>query len=200
MTIAGKAYEVQYAPSGVVPLEITAQNFCVRNAASIGITKDEELPGCIEPVTEYLRTAVNPKRPEQPRMISATLTVGGQPYDISYPADLSLEAVAQEFCVRNAAAFGITTNEQLPGCIRPVAEYLFNAANPQQQKEPEMLTVPLTIGDTNYKISFPAGSVANTVAQEFCVRNAATIGITTNEQLPGCVGPVADYLVNSFAK
>ena len=44
-------------------------------------------------------------------MLQATLTVGGNPYEISYPAGLPLEAVAQEFCVRNAAAFGITTNE-----------------------------------------------------------------------------------------
>ena len=61
---------MQYAPSGVVSLEITAQNFCVQNAASLGITKNEELPGCIGPVTDYLRTAVNPKRTEQPRMVT----------------------------------------------------------------------------------------------------------------------------------
>ena len=48
-----------------------------------------------------------------------------------------------------------------------------------------------------YEISFPAGSAANAVAREFCVRNAETFGITTEDQLPGCIGPVAEYLVRS---
>lgn len=131
--------------------------------------------------------------------MQVTLTVAEKPYEVSYPAGMALEAVAQEFCIRNAAVFGITRNEQLPNCISPVAEYLHNAANPKQQRSPQMLTVPITIGNTKYDITFPAGSAANAVAQEFCVRNAATIGITTNEQLPGCIGPVSDYLVNQFA-
>lgn len=63
-----------------------------------------------------------------------------------------------------------------------------------------MLTIPLNIGEKRYELTFPAGSKANAVAQEFCVRNAASIGITTNEQLPGCIGPVVDYLVNTFNK
>jgi hypothetical protein len=127
------------------------------------------------------------------------MTIAGTPYEVAYPAGMSLEAVAQEFCIRNAAVFGITKNEQLPNCMRPVAEYLHNAANPTAQKTPEMLTVPLTIGQTKYEITFPAGAAANAVAQEFCIRNAGAIGITTNEELPNCVGPVSDYLVNQFA-
>lgn len=199
LTVAGKEYTVQFAPSGVVSLEDTAKIFCVQNAASLGITTNEQLPGCISPVTDYLRSAVNPRRTEQPKMISATLNIANTPYEISYPAGLSLESVAQEFCIRNAGAFGITKDEQLPNCIRPVAEYLHNAANPAQKTAPQMLTVPITIGETKYEMTFPAGSAANAVAQEFCVRNAATIGITTNEELPNCVGPVSDYLINQFA-
>lgn len=75
------------------------------------------------------------------RLFQASLTIGGTPYEISYPDNLPLDAVAQEFCIRNAAVFGITANEQLPNCIGPVADYLFNAANPKQQKQPQMVTV-----------------------------------------------------------
>jgi hypothetical protein len=68
--VGGKKYTIEFAPSGVVSLEDTAKIFCVQNAASLGITKNDELPGCIAPVAQYLLTAVNPKRTEQPKMIS----------------------------------------------------------------------------------------------------------------------------------
>lgn len=96
--------------------------------------------------------------------------------------------------MRNAAAFGITTEDQLPGCIGPVADYLVNAATPRRAEEPAKIRVPMTIKGKQYSVDFAAGSRLDEVAREFCVRNAADFGITLNEQVPNCAGPVADFL------
>lgn len=113
---------------------------------------------------------------------------------MSFPSGSAANGVAREFCVRNAAAFGITTEEELPGCVGPVADYLVNAVAPRRAEEPAVIRVPIEIGGQKYSVDYAAGSSIQQVAREFCVRNAADFGITLEEQVPNCAGPVAEFL------
>jgi hypothetical protein len=127
-------------------------------------------------------------------MIQVPLEVAGTRYEVSFPAGSAANAVAREFCVRNAAAFGITTEDQVPGCVGPVADYLVNAVAPRRAEEPAAVRVPIEIAGRQYSIDYRAGSNLEEVAREFCVRNAVDFGITLNEQVPNCAGPVAQFL------
>jgi hypothetical protein len=120
--------------------------------------------------------------------------VAGTRYEVSFPAGSAATGVAREFCIRNAASLGITTDDQLTGCIGPVADYLVNAVAPRRAEEPAVVRVPLTIGGNQYSIDYAAGSALDAVAREFCVRNAADFGITLEEQVPNCARPVAEFL------
>jgi hypothetical protein len=130
----------------------------------------------------------------QPQTITVPLEVAGTRYEVSFPAGSAANAVAREFCVRNAAAFDITTEDQLPGCVGPVADYLVNAVAPRRAEEPAVNRVPIEIGGQQYSIDYRAGAKLEEVAREFCVRNAAAFGITTEEQIPNCAGPVTQFL------
>ena len=122
------------------------------------------------------------------------MEVKGIRYEISFPAGSAANAVAREFCVRNAAAFDITTEDQLPGCMGPVADYLVKAVTPSTADEPAVVRVPLEIGGRQYSVNYHAGSNLEVVARDFCVHNAADFGITNNEQIPNCAGPVTQFL------
>jgi hypothetical protein len=69
----------------------------------------------------------------------------GVDYQISFnPRTQSTEAAARNFCIRNAAAFEITTEDQLPSCVGPVSNHLQrelnaagSAARPPARRQPE---------------------------------------------------------------
>ena len=53
------------------------------------------------------------------------MNADGVAYEITFsPSITSVDTAAREFCVRNAGAFGITTEVQLPGCVNPVSDHL----------------------------------------------------------------------------
>ena len=56
--------------------------------------------------------------------LQVPLEIGGKHYEIQYAAGASLEQVGREFCIRHAADFGITLDEQVPNCARPVVGFL----------------------------------------------------------------------------
>ena len=122
------------------------------------------------------------------------MEVAGTQYEVSFPSGSAANVVAREFCVRNADAFGITTEDQVPGCAGPVADYLVKAVTPRRAEEPSIVRVPIDIEGRHYSVDYRAGSPLDQVALEFCVQNAADFGITKNEQLPNCAGPVAQFL------
>lgn len=122
------------------------------------------------------------------------LEVAGTHYEVSFPSGSAANAVAREFCIRNSNTLGITKEDQLPGCIGPVADYLVNAVAPRRAEQPAVIRVPMNIGGKQYSVDYAAGSGLDEVAREFCVRNAADFGITLNEQVPNCAKPVADFL------
>jgi phage tail sheath gpL-like len=127
--------------------------------------------------------------------VTIPVEIAGTRYDVSFPEGSAANDVAREFCVQNAAAFDITTEEQMPGCVGPVADYLVKAVAP----EDGVIRVPIEIAGQQYTIDYRAGAKLEEVAREFCVRNAAAFGITTEEQMPNCVTPVTQFL-NSHAE
>ncbi|CAE7851955.1 unnamed protein product, partial [Symbiodinium microadriaticum] len=60
--------------------------------------------------------------------------------------------------------------------------------------------VPVTVGDNTYEVRFkPASETLTTVARNFCIQQADSLGFTpqnslTDANLPDCVNPVAEYL------
>ena len=64
-----------------------------------------------------------------------------------------------------------------------------------------LLQIPVTIGNKQYEIKFAVDAKAtfNSVARDFCVSNAASLGITTEAELPGCIGPIADYVKSAIS-
>lgn len=126
--------------------------------------------------------------------------MAGTRYEVSFPSGSAANAVAREFCVRNAGALGITTEDQLPGCVGPVAEYLVNAVAPRRAEEPAVIRVPMSIGGRQYSVDYAAGAALDAVAAEFCIQNAADFGITLQEQVPNCARPVAEFLSSQSPK
>ena len=53
------------------------------------------------------------------------MVADGKPYEITFsPSVTTADVAAREFCIRNAAAFEITTEEQLPACVGPVTAHI----------------------------------------------------------------------------
>ena len=129
--------------------------------------------------------------------VSLQVPIDGKAYPIRYNAhEVASTDAAKQFCVRNAAAFGITTNDALPNCVTPVAEYL------KQQTKNEMeiyaakntIVVPVTISDIKFDVTFRTDqSSASDMAIRLCSEHAGALGVT-KETLPACVGPVSKYL------
>lgn len=145
------------------------------------------------------------------------LDIAGKRYSVDYRAGSNIGDVAREFCVRNAADFGITTNEQIPNCAGPVAEFLTSQATPKASPPTVvdvrflhvplclyrvlihmtlLLQIPLTIAGKKYVVQYAPNGVVSVqdTAKIFCVQNAASLGLTQDSELPGCIAPVAEYL------
>jgi hypothetical protein len=114
------------------------------------------------------------------------------------PTEASILQVSRDFCIRNQAALGIQplTEESLPGCQQPLVNALVQAVRDDAASK-QMAEVRVPIGDNEYLVRFrPAVEPVEQVARDFCITNAATLGLTqlTEQTLPGCQTPVAQYL------
>ena len=132
-------------------------------------------------------------------MITVSLKVGENlEYDISMvPTMDGVQSIAQKFCQERKEDFGIT-EENLIACLDPVVDYLsqFVPKEPEKQvPREEDFSVPLKVGDTEFKISLqPNAEAAVATALTFCENHGARFGITEATFMEDCLNPVGEYL------
>jgi hypothetical protein len=149
-----------------------------------------------------------------PAAVQVVLTIAGQqvPFQVQ-PTEASVLAVSRAFCIDNQVALGLAqplTEQSLPACQQPVLDALVqavrsDAAAQQQAKEAQakeaeqqrVAEVAVAVGQNQYLVRFrPALESVAAVARDFCITNAASLQIEplTEQSLPGCQTPVAQYL------
>lgn len=212
LDIGENKYELRFNPTADSILAVS-RDFCIRNAASLNIEPltEESLPGCQNPVVDYMRAAAvqhleakqQQQQPKQeaprPDPMRTVLTFGDAkvPFDF-YPTEESILSVSRNFCINNQEALGISplTEQSLPGCQQPVVDALVQAVRNDAAAK-QMVEIKVNVSGNQYAVRFrPAVEPVAQVARDFCITNADTLGITqlTEETLPACQTPVAQYL------
>lgn len=165
-------------------------------------------------------------------IIQVRITVEGNQYEITLREGQYIADIARQFCIEQASTLGYSasnplTEQNIGGCVTPVATYLQNtlaeynsqqrqqatATAPQQtqtqaqQAQPaqqavapqdKLVSIRVRIDPNTYEVRFnPEKEPILQVAQNFCVTQSESLGLTS-ETLPGCVGPVAEYLRQSL--
>lgn len=204
LDIGTSKYEVQFSPSQTTPQD-AARSFCIRHAAALGVS-EATLNNCVEPVVEHLVAAVQrhstPVKPVAPPatqpvpddVLRVTMTIGGNEFEIRFPpATTTAESAARDFCVKHAEILGVT-RETFSDCLTPVMQYLQGEVNRLFPQKSEDLLIPIQIGKVVHQIRYnPDTQDADAVAREFCVTNAAAIGLD-QDALPNCVLQVGGYV------
>ena len=137
-----------------------------------------------------------------------------------FPTEESVLSVSRNFCIQNQDALGIApiTEQTLPTCQQPLVDALVQAIRSDSASEQiaevkvcaihyscsptavalKVINIQVNIDSTEYFVRFrPAVEPVGQVARDFCITNADSLGLTplTEETLPGCRDPVAEYLL-----
>lgn len=108
----------------------TANKLCSQYKDSLGIT-DENLGGCITPVTQYFQREVSAWEQEKTLYVAVTVEGAGGPltFDIQFmPERTSAQDMAARLCKENKDALQLAeTNDAMMNCIVPVTDYLNKA-------------------------------------------------------------------------
>lgn len=171
--IAGQKFQVSFPSS--VSAAAAGQDFCVRNANSLGLT-DDTVMNCIGPVTEYFQKVINAQQINVD-VVTVQLDIDGTRYQIAFPPSTTTPRdAAIDFCVKNAAAFGLV-DSTLVNCATPVFERLQAALQKSVAEReakgaaiPQFLTVPLDIAGNKFEVTFacPDGPECDELHQPRC--------------------------------
>lgn len=210
LEINQRQYDLRFHPTAESILAVS-RDFCISNAASLGIQPltEESLPGCQNPVVEYMRAGAikflegkrtqAPPVPPEPAPIEIVLNIQNQKVKFEVlPTEASVLSVSRNFCIQNQQALGIAplTEESLPACQQPLVDALVQAVRNDAASK-QVAEVKVNIGTNEYLVRFrPAVEPVVQVARDFCITHADSLGITplTEESLPGCRDPIAQYL------
>lgn len=146
---------------------------------------------CVEPVTQYLQSAVDEWIKD--RTLDVPITLEGQTFDVRFiPEVTSAEAMASKLCADHAAKLGIN-EETFPNCANPVGDYLRRAVG--RWIAEKTLSIPVTVSDITFDVQFmPERQTAVSMASKLCYEHARTLQLSTQADLDGCVSPVGEYL------
>lgn len=207
----GNEYMIRFLST--TPLGDVTREFCISNAASLGIQSltEESLPACQGPVERHIRDyfqAAVAAEPAAQEVVEIQLDVNQQQYGLRFhPTADSILAVSRNFCISNADSLGIQplTEESLPACQTPVVDHMRAAAVrylEQKQQKSSQSEAPISVSFTiqGYPVQLsvlPTEESVLAVSRDFCIANAAALRIEplTEESLPGCQQPVLDALV-----
>lgn len=226
MTVGANTYEISFRPESE-PVTDVARNFCIRHADSLGYSPenpltDANVADCIDPIANYLRQSFIQAQQQQQQqqqgaqggeLFKTQMTVGENVYQVSFrPTSEPVTDVARNFCIRHAVTLGYTaenplTDNNLAGCVNPIATFLQQAILKDQQEKAARnpLAVRLTISGATFEVTFrPETERVTDVARNFCIRQADALGYTpekplTEENIGDCVNPVANYLQQQAA-
>ena len=113
-------------------VQAVAQKFCEERKEDFGFTEDN-LIACLVPIVDYLKQFV-PKEPDnllsREENFSVSFKVAGTEFNISMqPNTEAAVATAVVFCQQHGTKFGIQEATFVEECIKPVEEYLREAAD-----------------------------------------------------------------------
>jgi len=112
-------------------VQAIAQKFCKERKEDFGITEDN-LIACLVPVVDYLSQFIS-KEPDNPLLreenFSVSLKAAETEFNISMqPTTEAAVATALNFCQQHGSKFGILNSTFEEECVKPVEEYLMEAA------------------------------------------------------------------------
>eukprot|EP01035_Chromulina_nebulosa_P017600 gene17600-23172_t len=189
----GNPFNVTFAPDLVDPLKISVK-LCQETEKTLQLTQ-ETFPLCISQVSEYFKRVIDEYNDRL--SLKVTLTVSGNDFDIRYRPDLvSSETMANKLCIENSNTLGIN-NETLVNCIKPVKDYLLNAATKFIQSR--TIEIPITIYEKDFTLSFRTDlNSPFDVASYLCNQNKQIFGLNDNDIDSKCINPAAEFIQNSI--
>lgn len=193
LNLAGRNFNVRFEPE-LDSTDTMANKLCTENAELVGFT-EANMSSCVGPVKNYLSNAVNEWVVD--RTLDVPVTIEGYTFDVSFlPEVQSSSDLATNVCTQYAGAVGTLTAEASALCNQRVSSYLQSTVNSWAAEK--TLEIPLTIKDTTFDVRFlPERESAQNVATRICTEHAQRLELDENS-LPGCIGPVTDYLTRAI--
>lgn len=125
LNVNNEPYTFNFMPERETSLNV-AKTFCVQKANELQLTQENVVPNCIEPITQRIQAAivqwVDSKR------FTVPIKINNQQVNFSFiPERENPASASQRFCVSQATALGLTQENILSACIKPVNEIIVNA-------------------------------------------------------------------------
>lgn len=195
ITVSGTTLDVRFRPDQV-STDTMADKVCSEEKIQAPFLAENKnlVTSCVEPVSNYLRIAVDNWITD--KTLSIPLTVNGTRFDIQYfPERDSSSKVATKLCTEKADVIGGLTNENVGDvCIAPITKYLDQAA--ASWLSDKTLVLPLTLNDKTFTVKYmPEKQQSINVAKQLCIERAGEIGGLTEENVVDkCINPVTGSL------
>lgn len=133
ITLNSMPFTLRFMPERVSSGEM-ARRLCTEQAGALGLTTREQIiAGCMAPVTDHIanevRTWTESKTLTVPMNVRTPGIPGSSEQTVQFsfmPEHESLQTLARNFCVQNAAALSLTEQTLVGSCLQPVISYLDN--------------------------------------------------------------------------
>lgn len=201
-------YEIEFVPSKA-GVRAIARRFCDEHRVDLGITPENLLSSCWEPVVEYLDKVLEKRkanleseiRREAMQEISVPLRIGEDEFLITYTAtEAAASEMAVRFCKERGGTFGITDDNFQTDCVIPIGDYLRRSVptmtiNDDLPPQPSLLNdveVSMKIGDKIFDLAWNSKyNSAENMARQFCLQHASQ---SLNIAIEDCIPPVQNHL------
>lgn len=198
ITVSGTALDVRFRPDQVSTDEMAGQVCSQEKIQAPLLAENKNLvTSCVEPVSTYLRVAVNNWIAD--KTLSIPVNVNGTKFDVAYlPERQPASDIAAKLCVQYSDVIGGLTNENVVDiCVNPIANYLDTAA--QSWRSDKTLVLPLTLNNKEFTVKYmPERESSLVMARKLCIERAQEIGGLTNENVvSSCIEPVVNILQKS---
>jgi len=149
ITVSGTALDIRFRPDQVSTDEMAGQVCSQEKIQAPLLAENKNLvTSCVEPVSTYLRVAVNNWIAD--KTLSIPVVVNGTKFDVAYlPERQPASDIATKLCVQYSDVIGGLTNENVVDiCVNPIANYLDTAA--QSWRSDKTLVLPLTLNNKEF--------------------------------------------------
>lgn len=203
----GPEFEIEFLPT-MAGVRAIARKFCDERRADFGITTDNLLSSCLEPVVEYLDKVVEQRQSSfgersssgKAQEISVPLRIGEDEFLITFTAtEEAASEMAVRFCRERGTTFGITDDNFQTDCVIPIGDYLRRSVPTKAIEElppsPSLLNdveVSMKIGDKIFDLAWNSKyNSAENMARQFCLQHASQ---SLNIAIEACIPPVQNHL------
>lgn len=199
-------YEIEFVPT-LAGVRAIARKFCDERRADFGITADNLLSSCLDPVVEYLDKVVEQRQSSvggsnggKLEEISVPLRIGEDEFLITFTAtEEAASEMAVRFCKERGSTFGITDDNFQTDCVIPIGDYLRRSVPTRAIEDlppsPSLLNdveVSMKIGDKIFDLAWNSKyNSAENMARQFCLQHASK---SLNIAIEACIPPVQNHL------